>query len=88
MFYFSPSLWLQCLQQCAVFYYHYCAKISYPCTELKSNCTTKPNNFYIIRPGKLDYLFLIRKNLDVHEGRGHFSLFIIKQNAPNQAICC
>ena len=40
------------------------------------------------RPGKLDYLFLIHKlNPDFHaDFHGHFPLFIIKENTPNQAV--
>ena len=43
---------------------------------------------FIIRPGKLDYLLLIHKNLDFHAGGRFFSLFIIKQNVPYQVFCC
>ena len=40
-----------------------------------------------IRPGKLDYLFLIHKKNQISmRAGGHVSLFIIKKSTPNQAV--
>ena len=40
-----------------------------------------------IRPGKLDYLFLIHKIWISMRAGGQFPYFIIKENTPNQVVC-